>query len=113
MSKHYILAVVFFAIACAYTTASAATSTDLSVFVKSKGKPVAGEVVTLTGAEREKVALTTDANGVVLFPGIGAGEWVVEACNQSNDFSTADEEAGPGGLWVVECNRLYLPVAVK
>lgn len=75
--------------------AIAQTTVILSGTVQSGGKPVSGATVTLRGGNLVKTA-RTDASGTFSFPGLGVGEYSVEATQGTQTASQTVELGGAG-----------------
>lgn len=108
MQQSLLIALLFVALLA--TSAQAHNAPQAVTVYVHADQPVANMPVTATSGD-QAIATHTDANGIAHLP-IGAGEWAIEACGQSVSVETLDED-GTGGLLVIGCYRVLLPVAAR
>lgn len=111
-----ILSILLLLVAYAATYTHPAHADQTSAFAVQvtdpQGRPLAGIPVTLRSTtDRALLALQTNANGIATFDNLPAGEWQADACGQSLVYGSTD--GNTGGLWLVTCARLWLPVAIR
>ena len=90
--------------------AVAATQSALSVEVHLTHGPLAGEVVTATQGNA-LIAIATDATGMARFGDLAPGDWLISACGQEMSFGSSG--GNTAATWMVDCNRLWLPVLAR
>jgi hypothetical protein len=90
--------------------AVAATQSALSVEIRLANAPLAGEMVTAT-QDNALIAIATDATGMAQFGDLAPGDWTISACGQSMTFGSSS--GNTAATWMVDCNRLWLPLLVR